>query len=170
MIEILAMSERDVEDLLRRVGYGHFACSRDHQPYVVPINYVYEHGEIYIYTTAGLKSEIVKLNPLVCLQVEENRPDGGWRSVVVTGEAHLIVDPVQREMAVAIIRGSNPSLLPALALKWKNDWLRTNVEVVYSVKIKTMTGLTTSEIRIAAASACPVTVSARSRANVMSER
>ncbi len=170
MIEILELQETEMEDVLRRVGYGHFGCSQDDQPYVVPINYVYEQGEIYIYTTAGMKSEIVKQNPLVCLQVEEYREDGGWRSVVVAGEAHQIEDAFEREKAVEIIRASNPMLLPALALKWKNDWLRSNVEVVFRIKIRTMTGLTSSEVKIAATSASPATASRPLQNTALGER
>lgn len=155
MIEILEMPESEVEGLIARMNYGHFGCSLNDQPYVVPINYAYEQPFIFIYTTAGLKSDILKQNPLVCLQVEEIG-ENGWRSVVVTGTAEQIVDKDQREKAVALIRSTNPSLLPALALKWKNDWIRKNVEMVYRIEIDKMTGLQSSEIQMAAASARPV--------------
>ena len=155
MIEILEMQEKEVEEVLARVNYGHFGCSLNDQPYVVPINYAYEQPYIFIYTTAGLKSEILKENPLICLQVEEF-DDNGWRSVVVTGTAEPIVDSEEREKAVTIIRSTNPSLLPALALKWKNDWVRKNVEMVYRIEITKKTGLQSSEIQMAAASAHPV--------------
>lgn len=155
MIEILEMPEKEVVDVLARMNYGHFACSWNDQPYVVPLNYVYDQPHILIYTTAGLKTEILKRNPLVCLQVEEIG-ETNWRSVVVTGSAEQIVDREEREKAVNLIRSTNPSLLPALALKWRNDWLRKNVEMVYRIKIHTMTGLASSEIHMAAASARPV--------------
>lgn len=155
MIEILEMPEKEVEELLGRMNYGHFAVSLNDQPYVVPINYAYAEPFIFIYTTAGLKSDILKQNPLVCLQVEEIG-ENGWRSVVVTGTAEQIVDNEERERTVTLIRSTNPSLLPALALKWKNDWIRKNVEMVYRIKINTMSGLQSSEIQMAAASARPV--------------
>ena len=155
MMEILEMSEGEVDALLGRVGYGHFACSWENQPYVVPINYAYDKPLIYIYTTAGLKSEILKHNPLVCLQVEEVREEGGWKSVVVTGEAVVIEDRLEREKAVNFVRSANPRLLPALAIKWTNNWIRENKEVVYKVKVLTVTGLSGSEVYRAAAAAQP---------------
>lgn len=155
MIEILEMRDGEIYDLLGRVGYGHLACSRDDQPYVLPIYYVYDGTDILIYTTAGQKSEIINDNPKVCLQVEEILPNGAWRSVVVTGEAHQIVDVGEREKAVDLVRSFNPTLLPALAIKWANDWMRKNVEVVYRVKILSAAGRFTSDIQIASASARP---------------
>src|SRR5215203_584913 len=152
MIEILQMRDSEIYDLLRRVGYGHLACARDGQPYVVPIYYVYDDEQIFVYTTAGVKTEVIKINPKVCLQVEEILDDGAWRSVVVTGEAYEIENPAEREKAVELLRSSNPTLLPALAIKWANDWMRKNVEVVYRIKIVTASGRFTSDIRVAAAS------------------
>ena len=159
MIEILEMRDEEVYELLNRVGYGHLACCRNDQPYVVPIYYVCEGHEIFMYTTAGLKSEIIRDNPRICLQVEELLETGAWRSVVVTGEAREIVDRSERETAVELIRRSNPSLLPALAIKWSNDWMKKNVEVVYRIKIDSATGRLTSEVKIAVAGAKPVSYS-----------
>ena len=155
MLEILEMRSEQVDGLLSQVGYGHLACSRDDQPYVLPIYYTFEGGEIYVYTTAGLKSEIIANNPKVCLQVEEINDDGAWRSVVVMGEAHEVVDPAERDRVIKLIRLSNPNLLPALAIKWANDWMRKNTEVVYRITIRSITGKCTSEIKIAAAKAQP---------------
>jgi nitroimidazol reductase NimA-like FMN-containing flavoprotein (pyridoxamine 5'-phosphate oxidase superfamily) len=155
-IEILEMRDDEIVDLLKRVGYAHLACCRADQPYVIPIYYVYEANSIYIYTTAGLKSEVIAENPNICLQVEEIREDGSWKSVVVRGEAYQLVDKAEREAAVELLRASNPTLLPALAIKWSNDWMRKNVEVVYKIKILSMTGKLTSDIKIVAAAARPV--------------
>lgn len=155
MIEILEMRENEISDLLGRVGYGHLACSRDDRPYVVPVHYAYDGTAVFIYTTEGLKSEIIDTNPNVCLQVEEIDENGAWRSVVVSGEAYRIVDRAERENAVTLLQKSNPQLLPALAIKWSKDWMRKNVEVVYKIKILAESGRFTSEIRIASASAQP---------------
>ena len=142
-------------DLLRRVGYGHLACSQDDQPYVVPIYFAYDGGGISIYTTDGKKSTAMDNNPKVCLQVEEFLPNLMWKSVVVTGEARRVTDQAEREDAVDLIRQKNPTLLPALAIKWSNDWIRKNVEAVYRIKILSMTGRMSSEVHIQSAGIRP---------------
>src|SRR6476469_8791505 len=112
MIEILEMRDGEVYDLLRRVGYGHLACSQNDQPYVVPIYFAYDGEDIFIYTTEGKKSATMDNNPKVCLQVEEFLANSMWRSVVVIGEAKRVVDQTEREVAIDLIRQQNPSLLP----------------------------------------------------------
>jgi len=155
MIEVLEMRTAEIDELLKRVTYGHLACSSNDEPYVVPIYFSYDGEQIFIYTTAGKKSEIIMVNPKVCLQVEEILANGGWRSVIITGNARQVSDPVERENVIALIRETNPELLPALAIKWANDWMRKNVEVVYAIKILTVSGRFTSDIKIAAASVRP---------------
>ncbi|MEO8043150.1 MAG: pyridoxamine 5'-phosphate oxidase family protein [Acidobacteriota bacterium] len=155
MIEILEMIDSEIEDLLTHSNYGHLACSQDDVPYVVPIYFAYDKPGIYVYTTVGLKSKIIDQNPRVCLQVEEFAETGNWRSVVIMGEAHQIVDRAERENAVDLIRVANPTLLPALAIKWSNDWMRKNVEAVYKIKVREATGRFTSEVKIASAAARP---------------
>jgi len=155
MIEILEMRDGEIYDLLRRVGYGHLACSQDDQPYIVPIYFAYDGGDIFIYTTIGKKSVAMDTNPKVCLQVEEFNSNGAWRSVVVTGEAFRITAAEDREMAVDLIRQKNPSFMPALAIKWSKDWIRKNVEAVYRIKILWMTGRMSSEVHIRSAGVQP---------------
>jgi len=156
MIEILEMRDGEMYDLLRRVGYGHLACSQDDQPYVVPIYFAYDGEDIFIYTTEGKKSAAMDNNPKVCLQVEEFLANSMWRSVVVIGEANRVADQAEREVAVDLIRNQNPSLLPALAIKWSNDWIRKNVEAVYRIKIVSLTGRMSSEVHIASAGVKPL--------------
>jgi len=156
MIEILEMRDGEMYELLRRVGYGHLACSQDDQPYVVPIYFAYDGEDIFIYTTEGKKSAAMDNNPKVCLQVEEFLANSMWRSVVVIGEANRVADQAEREVAVDLIRNQNPSLLPALAIKWSNDWIRKNVEAVYRIKIVSLTGRMSSEVHIASAGVKPL--------------
>jgi len=156
MIEILEMRDDEMYDLLRRVGYGHLACSQDDQPYVVPIYFACDGKEIFIYTTEGKKSAAMDANPKVCLQVEEFLANSMWKSVVVIGKAKRIEDQIEREAAIDLIRQQNPSLMPALAIKWSNDWIRKNVEAVYRIKISSMTGRMSSEVHIASAGVKPL--------------
>ena len=156
MIEILEMRDGEMYDVLRRVGFGHLACSQDDQPYVVPIYFAFDGKEICIYTTEGKKSDTMDKNPKVCLQVEEFLANSMWKSVVITGEAYRIQDQIERESAIDLIRQQNPSLLPALAIKWSNDWIRKNVEAVYRIKILSMTGRMSSEVHIASAGVKPL--------------
>lgn len=151
MIEVQEMSDNEIEEILQRVGYGHFACARNNRPYIVPIHHAYSKPNIYIYTTEGLKTEIISANPEVCLQVEEVIDNGDWRSIVIHGEAEQIVDRIEREEALKLITGVNPTLTPAISIRWMDNWIRENREVVYRIKPSTITGRSSVKVNISAA-------------------
>ena len=133
MIEVEDLSESEVVEILGRVGYGHLACCRDNRPYVVPVHYAYDAGAIIIYTTEGKKFEIISINPNVCLQVEEVADNQHWTSVIVDGVAEQIKNGPERDRALELIVSVNPTLTPAVSIRWMDDWIRENIEVVYLI-------------------------------------
>jgi nitroimidazol reductase NimA-like FMN-containing flavoprotein (pyridoxamine 5'-phosphate oxidase superfamily) len=155
VIEILDMSGEEVKKLLERVGYGHLACALDDRPYVVPIGYVYESPHIYIYTTEGRKTDILNVNPYTCLQVEEVVEKDEWRSVIILGIAKIITDVTERERIVKLIRSQNPSLTPAISIRWTDSWIRENKEVIYRIEPDEVTGRSTIKVKISAVAARP---------------
>lgn len=157
MIQIQEMSDGEIDDILGRVGYGHLACSRNDLPYVVPIHYVYDKPNIYVYSTEGKKWEIIRSNPKICLQVEEVIDETNWRSVIVTGDAEQIVDRNEREKAIKLILATNPTLTPAISIRWMDNWIRENREVVYRIKPTRVTGRSPVKVNINATEARPQT-------------
>ncbi len=115
MIQVEELSDSEINALLSRVGYGHLACSRDAQPYVVPVHYAFHGGEVYIYTTEGKKFEVIRTNPLVCLQVEEIMDNQHWTGVIVDGVAEQMTEPAERPKAIDLVIAVNPTLTPALS-------------------------------------------------------
>ena len=155
MIEVREMSNEEIKQVLERENFGHLAFSSADQPYIVPINYVVEGSDIYIYTTEGKKSEIIDANPKVCLQVEEVVANDEWRSVIVTGTAKQIISGKHREKAIKLIQAMNPTLMPALSIRWIDNWIRANHEVVYIIRPHSMTGRFTNKVKTTAAFARP---------------
>ena len=140
MIEIEDLSDREIEELLSRVGYGHLACSINDDPYVVPVHFAYRNRQIFVYTTDGKKSHIIDQNPRVCLQAEEVVDNQNWESVIVTGVAEKIIRPDEREAALAAITKVNPTLTPAVSIHWLDNWIRENIEVVFRITPVRTTG------------------------------
>lgn len=140
MIEVEDLRENEAIDFLRTASYGHLGCSRDDQAYVVPVHFVYDGPEIYIYTTEGKKSEIIKRNPKVCLQVEDVTDNKNWTSVIVFGKAEQVADEAEREKAFGLITAINPTLTPAVSIRWMDSWVRQNIEVVLRITPESITG------------------------------
>ena len=145
MIAVEEMSSGQIREVLKRVGYGHLGMARGAFPYVVPINYAFNDPYVYIYTTEGKKTEIIKDNPEVCLQVEDVRSRDDWESVIVVGEAVRITEATERELALKFILAVNPTLTPAVSIRWMDNWVRENVEVVYRILPRMLTGRATIE-------------------------
>ncbi len=145
MIAVEEMDNGMIKEVLKRLGYGHLGMARGNIPYVVPINYVYDQPHIYIYTTEGKKTEVIKDNPEVCLQVEDVKNEKDWVSVIATGEAVPVTDETERARVLEIILKSNPTLTPALSIRWMDSWIRENVEIVYRLTPRMLTGRATIE-------------------------
>ena len=143
MVQVEDMDDKDSKSLLHRVGYGHLGLVRDTHPYVVPINYVYDEPHIYIFTTEGEKTGIIESNPEVCLQVEEVTDKKNWQSVIVLGDAVQLTDREEIKSAMDFILATNPKLTPALSIRWMDQWIRSNVEVIYRITPTMITGRAT---------------------------
>lgn len=79
------MTHAECVDMLRGGHFGHLACSKEGQPYVVPIYFAFQSRVAYSFSMPGRKVEWMRQNPKVCLQVEDWPSKGSWRSVVLSG-------------------------------------------------------------------------------------
>ena len=71
--------------VLEEARFGHLACCKDGQPYVVPIYFSYKDGVAYCFSMPGRKVEWMRENDRVCLQVDR-RVGKGWTSVIAEGK------------------------------------------------------------------------------------
>ena len=83
-MQINEITEKECREILARASVGRLACSRDNQPYIVPMYFACEAEYIYAFSTAGQKIEWMRANPLVCVETEESN-DSQWVSVIANG-------------------------------------------------------------------------------------
>ena len=107
---------RQMAEFLARAKVGHLGTSRDGQPYVVPVAFVYRDGCIYIHSgRGGRKIEHIQENPRVCFAVAELEDvylgatacahSLRYTSVIAHGQARLIADPGQKRRALQWLVG-----------------------------------------------------------------
>jgi nitroimidazol reductase NimA-like FMN-containing flavoprotein (pyridoxamine 5'-phosphate oxidase superfamily) len=87
------MTENDCAAFLASATLGRLGCSKDSQPYVVPVRFAYEPGFLYVLSTSGRKIEWMRLNPQVCLQVDNITNQSQWTSVIASGRYQELVEP-----------------------------------------------------------------------------
>jgi nitroimidazol reductase NimA-like FMN-containing flavoprotein (pyridoxamine 5'-phosphate oxidase superfamily) len=74
-------------ELLARTRLGHLACTRDDQPYIVPVFFDFDADDdsLYSFATHGQKVEWMRTNPQVCVEFGEIRDQFQWLTVIVFG-------------------------------------------------------------------------------------
>ncbi len=140
MIEIEEMRAGEAREVLSGINYAHLAMAKDNIPYVVPVHYAFDGDDLYVYTTEGKKADIIKVNPETCLQVEDVENNENWKSVMVAGTAERITDEDERQKALDHILKVNPRLTPAISIRWMDSWVRENIEVIYRITPRSITG------------------------------
>lgn len=116
----------------------------DGRPYVVPLNYGYKDGSIYLHGAArGKKVDILAENPSVCFQIfidaEVERHERGddydmkYRSVTGYGTLHTITDLEEKNRAVEILIGHYDAPHVQLGENHERVW-------VARIEIERMTG------------------------------
>ncbi len=95
------MSRESSVILLKSADVGRIACARGSQPYVTPFTFVYYNDFIYSFGTVGKKIEWMRVNPLVCVEVDIIVSRQEWQTVVIFGRYQELpktkeLDEVQR--------------------------------------------------------------------------
>jgi hypothetical protein len=101
------MSSEDSKDLLEKAPVGRLGTCLGNEPYVIPLNFVYDNGKIYFHSAkVGRKLENLKSNPKVCFEVDqligikegEIGCDFGcyYKSVITFGEARIVDSESQK--------------------------------------------------------------------------
>ena len=145
-MRIIAISQQECSELLKRVSIGRLACSLDNQPYVVPVAFAYEPGRIHIFSTVGKKIKWMRQNPKVCLQADEIGSRSNWSSVIVTGtysELSEMQYPSQREHAMEKLAEYSEWWKTPLAERREKTSDLAIETVFFRIDITSMSGLQT---------------------------
>lgn len=111
----------DIEAILARQGVGRLSCVKDNRPYIVPLNFAYDSGFLYAFTTMGKKIEWMRGNPNVCVAFDEVSATNEWKSVVVTG----VYEELTEEPALMSARNTAYTLLQKKAEWWQPAYVET---------------------------------------------
>lgn len=91
---IKEMDKQQVQALLSSNRLGRLACVNDGRPYVVPITFTFSGNFLYSFSMPGQKVEWMRLNPKVCVQVDEFGQGREWKSALVNGVYEELPDRV----------------------------------------------------------------------------
>ncbi len=143
---IHTMTKSECQHALKNAKVGRLACARDNQPYVVPIYFAYDERHLYAISTLGQKIEWMRVNPYVCLEVDEVISREQWMSVVVFGRYEELPDQPQhkraREEALRLLQNRSAWWWePACICEGHRDTPHSCVPVAFRIRIDHMSGL-----------------------------
>ena len=135
-----------IESILATNRVLRVAWITEEGPYLLPLNYGYREGRIYIHAASeGRKIEASRTNPQVCFEVSDSIEilEGDtpcsfttrYRCVLGTGRIHIVTDPAEKEEGLSIIMEQ---------LTGKSGWTfprnMTERLVIFRIDIETLTG------------------------------
>lgn len=97
---IKQLSQEDSYELLRRKRTARLGCIADGGPYVVPVNFIFDGECAYLHSLPGYKIQAMRVEPRVCLQVDEIGDELNWKSVQVFGLYEEITNQHERAEAL----------------------------------------------------------------------
>jgi len=140
-------SRADIEAVLNKAFVCHLGLTDGDQPYIVPMNFGYEDGHIYLHGAAeGRKIDLIRKNNKVCFEMElfqsevvkngDQPCDWGtvFRSVIGFGTARILEDTAEK------IKGLNAIVKPHDGRAFTFPEAMLNETAVIEITISEMTG------------------------------
>ena len=147
-MEINEMTGKECSALLERASLGRLGCSCENKPYVVPINFAYEDGYLYAFSTFGQKVKWMRANPKVCVQMDEIQNQSEWGSVIVNGEYEELPEPqytAERKSASSLLAKRYHWWLNALGERQMRIAENSIEPVFFRIRIQSVSGLRATE-------------------------
>jgi hypothetical protein len=140
---IQEMTSEECHAELGRAEFGRLACSRANQPYIVPIRFVFDRGEVYSFSMFGQKIEWMRGNPLVCLEVDRIKGIGDWTSVLVFGRYDELQEPddhTERRHAYDLLRRGETWWQPGSARGSSGVFPGDSEPIFFRIIVSNLTG------------------------------
>jgi len=101
------MDRQEAENFLKKAPVGRLATVNEGQPYIVPLNFLFQEGKIFFHSKKkGKKITNIRKNENVCFEIDEFKEiisaDRACeftvraRSVIIYGKTKLIEDPQEK--------------------------------------------------------------------------
>lgn len=133
------LDETEARSLIAAGKIGRLGCVDNGEPYVVPVNYVFDDMSIYSHSLPGRKIDALRAHPRACLQVDEIRDDFKWRSVIAYGNFEEIRVPSDRRSILSKLLARFPLLTPVESVMARDAGAPDSI--VFRIVVDRITGV-----------------------------
>jgi nitroimidazol reductase NimA-like FMN-containing flavoprotein (pyridoxamine 5'-phosphate oxidase superfamily) len=141
---VLELTSQECLEILTRLRFGRLGCSRDNQPYIVPIHFAYHERHLYSFAALGQKIDWMRTNPLVCVEADEIVDRCHWTSVIVHGRYEELLDTPkwrsERARAHALLQQRAAWWEPACVRRTGHPAADEVIPMYYRIHIDQVTG------------------------------
>jgi uncharacterized protein len=133
------LTDDESRALLTASRIGRLGCIDSGEPYIVPINYLFEDESIYSHSMPGRKIDALRAHPRACFQVDEIENDFRWRSVIAFGQFEEIRVPNERQAVLSKLLTRFPLLTPVESVMARDAGAPNSI--VFRIKVDRITGV-----------------------------
>jgi nitroimidazol reductase NimA-like FMN-containing flavoprotein (pyridoxamine 5'-phosphate oxidase superfamily) len=139
VVMIKDLNQEKSREMLRKGRIARLACIADGEPYVVPVNYVFDGESVFVHSLPGRKIAAMRANPRVCFQIDEIDDELNWKSVLAFGNYEEINNREERSRAMQRLLSHFPQLTPVESIIANDAGAPT--PIIFRIRVDRITGL-----------------------------
>lgn len=139
------MTRNEMERMLEEERVGRIGLNDEHHPYVVPTDFAYLNGVIYIHTPAtGRKARLARSDPHVCFELDRyNEAVTDYRSILIRGKIREVSDLAERRKAMEIM--GQKAVRSGVIMQYEKKADVLSKILIFRIEIGEMTGVRSPE-------------------------
>lgn len=142
------LTDEEIGEVLQRNIICRVGCNDGQKTYVVPISYVYMGDHILCHSYNGMKIQMMRSSPEVCIEVDEITDYSNWRCVIIWGEYEELTEAKDIQEArqyfseeMLEMKVSETALPPeSQTERWHNRAPGQKVSIFYRIRFVSASG------------------------------
>lgn len=141
------LNQEEIEALLKSEIIVRIGCYADGHVYVVPVTYVYDGEYLYAHSKDGMKVQMMRKNPEVCIEVDAMQNMANWQSVIAKGKFEELTDKDSQMKGMQLLMNKLKPLLTSETAQPSHGLERTHEHdvkgfhaVVFRIRLSGKTG------------------------------
>lgn len=139
-MHVREMTVRECWSTLAAARVGRLACALENQPYIVPISFIVSDELVYSFALPGQKIDWMRINPRVCLEMDDVPQPDQWTSVIAEGRYEELSSGPDREQAHELLQRRPMWWQPGAAPRPQTHARAQAEPIFYRIQVERISG------------------------------